>query len=144
MTAYRALSAALVALAIILPGASLATAAEPVAAKAALVDFDGDGIDDNLADLNGNSIPDRFEKNPAAADEAAPQGTLGNIFDATSVPVPAVESTDRAAAFGERQFPTRAIAPHRAGFGADEKFGPGNDIGIGSLTSGCAGGVCHF
>lgn len=132
------------ALAIILPGATVVTAAEPAATKAICVDFDGDGIDDNLADLNGNGIPDRFEKKPAEAVEAAAQGTLGNIFEATSAPVPAIESADRAAAFGERQFPTRAIAPHRAGFGADEKFGPGNDIGIGSLTSGCAGGVCHF
>ncbi len=144
MTASRVLSAALMALAIILPGATVVSAAESEAAKTVFVDFDGDGIDDNLADLNGNGIPDRFEKQPPSTTETAPQGVLGNIFEATTVPIPAGESADRAMAFGEREFPTRAIAPHRAGFGADEKFGPGNDIGIGSMTSGCAGGVCHF
>lgn len=144
MTTYGALSVTLMALALILPSAAPIAAAEPAAAKAVFVDFDGDGIDDNLADLDGNSIPDRFEKKSAAPAEAAPQGVLGNVFDATYAPAPELESSDRAAAFGERQFPARAIAPHRAGFGADEKFGPGNDIGIGSLTSGCAGGVCHF
>ena len=144
MTASRVLWAALMALAIILPGATVVWAADSAPAKTIFVDFDGDGIDDNLADLNGDGIPDRFEKQPAPTVETAPQGVLGNIFEATTVPVPLVESADRAMAFGEREFPTRAIVPHRAGFGADEKFGPGNDIGIGSLTSGCAGGVCHF
>lgn len=109
-----------------------------------MVDFDGDGIDDNLADLDGNTIPDRFEKETAPAAESAPQGVLGDVFNAGYTPPADIENPDHAAAFGARQFPTRAILPHRAGFGADEKFGPGNDIGIGSLTSGCAGGVCHF
>jgi hypothetical protein len=143
MTSISATVAAFMAVAFVLSAPAPVMAAEPAAAKAVFVDFDGDGIDDNLADLNGDGIPDRFEKKATASAEAAPQGVLGNVFETTSA-MAAVESADRAEAFSERQFPTRAIVPHRAGFGADEKFGPGNDIGIGSLTSGCAGGVCHF
>jgi hypothetical protein len=145
MKRYGAFSAALMMLALILAPAVPAAAAGSEKAAAIVVDFDGDGIDDNLADLDGNTIPDRFERTPAApAEEPAPQGVLGNVFDTGYTPPAETESADHAAAFGERQFPTRGIPPHRAGFGADEKFGPGNDIGIGSLTSGCAGGVCHF
>lgn len=145
MTKYGAFSAALAMLALMLTPTTPASAAETAKAAAIVVDFDGDGIDDNLADLDGNTIPDRFERTPAApAEEPAPEGVLGNVFDAGYTPPVETEEADHAAAFGARQFPTRAIAPHRAGFGADEKFGPGNDIGIGSLSSGCAGGVCHF
>lgn len=144
MRRYGALSVALLMLALVAAQSVPAKAAEPAKTPAIVVDFDGDGIDDNLADLDGNTIPDRFERTPTAVDKPAPQGILGDVFDAGFTPPPETGGSDRAAAFGARQFPTRAIQPHRAGFGADEKFGPGNDIGIGSLSSGCAGGVCHF
>jgi len=116
--------------------------------KEVFVDFDGDGFNDNHADANENGIPDRVENRTAeAADATAPMASvLGNVFEQADPN--AAEALDKVTSnydkFCAMQFKTRAISLHRGGFNAGEAFGPGNGIGVGSVSSGCEGGVCHF
>lgn len=105
------------------------------------IDFDGDGFDDLESDDNDNGIPDRIE----ADDESAPTETsslLGDTFN-SATQAPTSEYLSHHEAFGAREFSIRGLQTHRIGFTAGEGFGPGNGIGIGNVTSGCEGGVCH-
>ncbi len=133
----------IVALAVCLTG-SIGRAANVVPAKLApFVDIDGDGFSDNDPDDDGDGIPDRFEKKRPEASEQTP-GLLGNVFnDGPNASAQAAPELSRSAAYGKREFHARSIYLHRGGLNAVERFGPGSDIGIGNLTSGCEGGVCH-
>ena len=119
-------------------------AANSVPVKPApFIDIDGDGFSDADPDDNGNGIPDRFE-NISTESSASALSLLGNVFNANlNASAEAAPALSRSAAFGKREFQSRPISLHRGGLNAMERFGPGSDIGIGNLTSGCEGGVCH-
>jgi len=107
------------------------------------IDLDGDGIDDNAPDSNGDGIPD-FSAPSKESSRTPVKSALGDIFNS-----PEMTKTDKLAElrsccerFSEVKFKVRAMALHRIGLNGTDPFGSG--IGIGSAASGaCAGGVCH-
>ena len=109
--------------------------------KTPFVDLDGDGFNDNFADNNDNSIPDRYESKPV--EKLAEMGSLlGNVFN-TDVNLDELHTTSQK--YKMREFRTRSLAQRCNGLGADIEFGPGNGIGLGAVSGGgggCAGGVC--
>lgn len=119
-------------------------AADSVPAKPTpFVDIDGDAFSDADPDDDGNGIPDRFENRSTESSASAPS-QLGNVFNTNlNASAEAAPALSRSAAYGKREFHARSIYLHRGGLNAVERFGPGSDIGIGSLTGGCEGGVCH-
>lgn len=130
--------------------ASLAAFCHPAAAEEmalavtpAFVDLDGDGINDRLADNNDNGIPDRFERQAAAAPADKPSA-LGDAFNML-LPATGLDALlSKSEVFGARSFKTRSLTQRCHGFGAEEGFGPGSGIGLGAVSGagGCAGGVC--
>jgi hypothetical protein len=104
------------------------------------VDLDGDGFDDNIADNNENGIPDRFESKPAEA-LAEMSGLLGNVFN-TDVNLDDLRT--KSEKFKMRKFKTRALKQRCQGLGAEDDFGSGGGLNLGSAGGGgCAGGVCR-
>jgi len=100
------------------------------------VDLDGDGLDDNIKDLDGNGIPD-FDD----IDEA-PGIPLGGSGIFASMNTGTVEVAKVAENFGGRKFGTRWHCVNSGGITTGDGFGPGAGIGSGSLGKVCIGGVC--
>jgi hypothetical protein len=105
------------------------------------IDFDGDGISDNIRDIDGNGIPDEFEtkkydnkSTPSILGQSLNQALNSNVS-------PGLFLNNREA-FGAREFHVRCHSGHRIGFTSGQGFGVGNGIGLGNIASGCAGGVC--
>jgi len=138
----------LAALAFILGG--VAQAEQPPGEKTGppqnrrFVDLDGDGLNDNVRDLDHDGIPD-FRK------ETAPEPPLITLRGATNI-FKAIEPSDsdvslflsNSERFGHLRFCTRALSQCRSGFASSEDFGPGNGIGQGALSGNCVGGICRF
>ena len=105
------------------------------------IDLDGDGFNDNFADNDDNSIPDRYESK--ASEKLAEMGSLlGNVFNA-EISLDNLRTTSQK--FNMREFRTRSLVQRCNGLGAENDFGPGNGIGLGAVSGsggGCAGGVC--
>jgi hypothetical protein len=110
---------------------------------APFIDLDGDGINDNAPDSNGDGIPD-FSNPSKTMPKDRVNSALGDVFNspefASKSELDNLKSCcDR---FAERKFKVRAMTLHRIGLNGTDPFGSG--IGIGSAASGaCAGGVCH-
>jgi len=108
------------------------------------VDFDGDGLNDNVRDLDHDGIPD-FRR------EMTPEPPLITLRGATNI-FKEIEPSDsdvslflsNSERFGHLRFCTRALSRNRGGFAAGEDFGPGSGIGQSTSRGGCAGGVCRF
>ncbi|MBU8933711.1 MAG: hypothetical protein KOO62_06855 [candidate division Zixibacteria bacterium] len=107
------------------------------ASKVCFVDLDGDGLDDNIRDFDGDGIPD-FE-NPVGT-PSIPSGGSG-IFAIMEPPTPVV-ATKGSDEFGDRKFCTRWLASNRGGFSSGDGFGPGAGIGSAAMGKVCIGGVC--
>ena len=109
----------------------------------AFVDLDGDGINDNLPDSNGDGIPDIAGPGQLNPDKQV-TSALGDVFNSPNVAneskMEALKScSDR---YAETRFKVRGISMHRIGLIGTDPFGAGS--GIGSAGAGaCAGGVCH-
>ena len=107
------------------------------------VDLDGDGLNDNVRDLDHDGIPD-FRK------ETAPEPPLITLRGATNI-FKAIEPSDsdvslflsNSERFEHLKFCTRALSQCRSGFGSSEEFGPGIGIGQSTSSGGCAGGICR-
>lgn len=107
-------------------------------------DMDGDGLNDNAPDADGDGILDVAESNfiPTPA-ETAPAETGLVSFDVTGTDYVA-DFLPNSGKFLKRNQCCRMISTNRGGFGSGDQFGPGNGIGIGAVSSGgCSGGVCH-
>lgn len=114
------------------------------AKKAAFVDLDGDGFNDNLADNNSDGIPDRYEWGKSDATPPAVGSALGDVFN-SNVSMAGIEDIrSNEEKFGQRKFRTQSLSQRCHGFGGEQDFGPGNGIGCGSLGGhgGCSGGAC--
>ncbi len=124
------------------PAVSAANTEEPK--KAAYVDLDGDGFNDNLADNNSNGIPDRYERGKSDAVLPKMGSVLGDVFNSEKSLAGLEDLRSNEDRFGQRKFRTQALSQRCHGFGAEQDFGPGNGIGCGSLGGhgGCAGGAC--
>ena len=107
------------------------------------VDLDGDGLNDNVRDLDRDGIPD-FRK------EMAPEPPLITLRGGTNF-FKAIEPSDSDASlflsnserFGYLKFCTRALSQCRSGLSSGEDFGSGFGIGQSTSSGGCAGGVCR-
>lgn len=102
------------------------------------VDFDGDGINDNIEDLDNNKIPDQF------------QGKVHLVLPATSTSLPAFFTQASNNADNEitipdadkfllKKYVCRLLTSCRDNFDTD--FDTGNNSGS-SGGSSCAGGIC--
>ena len=112
--------------------------------KPAFVDLDGDGIDDNETDNDGNSIPDCFEgkTNTDSENSETVRSILGNVFNSDLTLTSSEDLRTNADKFGSLAFKTRGLPQRCLGFGTEDEFGSGSGIGLSSGSSGCAGGVC--
>jgi hypothetical protein len=122
-----------------------ALSAEAVSApKAAFVDLDGDGFNDNLADNNSDGIPDRYEWGKTDTQLPAVGSALGDVFNSDISAAGLEDLRSNEEKFGQRKFWTQSLSQRCNGFGAEQDFGPGNGIGCGSLGGhgGCSGGAC--
>jgi len=107
------------------------------------VDLDGDGLNDNVRDLDRDGIPD-FRK------ETAPEPPLITLRGATNI-FEAIEPSDsdvslflsNSERFEHLKFCIRALSQNRGSFAAEENFGPGSGIGQSTSSGGCAGGICR-
>ncbi|MEE9443163.1 MAG: hypothetical protein V3V99_10920 [candidate division Zixibacteria bacterium] len=105
------------------------------------VDFDGDGINDNIRDNDGNGIPDDFERK-SSENKIAPS-ILGQSLNQSLNNNASIDLyLNNREAFGAREFHVLCHSSHRVGFTSGQGFGVGNGIGLGNIASGCAGGVC--
>lgn len=130
---------------VLLVAAFMAFAAGPVTAdmnaKTNFADFDGDGINDNAPDDDGDGIPNIAE--PGYKKETGEQSDFINFSASlqTAVADALLTNYDR---FGKRQFGARALTQNRCGFTSEEGFGSDIGIGLGAAGGGaCAGGVCR-
>lgn len=143
MTGHRLVNLALIfSLFLFIP--NTLTAEEEINAPASFIDLDGDGLNDNAPDADGDGIFDLAESDlvPAPA-EAAPSDAGLVSFDVTGTDF-ATDFTPNSGKFLKLNQGCRVISNNRGGFGSGDQFGPGNGIGIGAVSSGgCAGGVCH-
>lgn len=106
------------------------------------VDLDGDGLNDNLPDLNHNGIPD-FDKVAQPEESFVSQSDIGDFLNSLESAVPQLDLVlDNPDGFRSLMFQARGLPQCRGGFGDDENFGPGYGIGQGAMKSGCAGGAC--
>lgn len=124
---------------------SIATTANTESAKkAAFVDLDGDGFNDNLADNNSDGIPDRYEFGKSDAALPAVGSALGDVFNSNVSMAGLEDIRSNEEKFGQRKFRTQSLSQRCHGFGGEQDFGPGNGIGCGSLGGhgGCSGGAC--
>ncbi len=121
---------------------SAANSEEPK--KAAFVDLDGDGFNDNLADNNGDGIPDRYERDKSDASLPKMNSALGDVFNSDAAVAGLEDLQSNQDRFGQRKFRTQSLSQRCHGFGAEQDFGPGNGIGCGALGGhgGCSGGAC--
>lgn len=112
--------------------------------KAAFVDLDGDGFNDNLADNNSDGIPDRYERGKSDAMLPKVGSVLGDVFNGDKSLAGLEDFRSNEERFGQRKFRTQSLSQRCHGFGAEQDFGPGNGIGCGSLGGhgGCSGGAC--
>ncbi len=124
------------------PAPSTANMEEPQ--KTAFVDLDGDGFNDNLADNNGDGIPDRYEWGKSDVSLPRVGSVLGDVFSSEISMAGMEDLRSNEERFGQRKFRTQSLSQRCHGFGAEQDFGPGNGIGCGSLGGhgGCSGGAC--
>ncbi len=120
--------------------AVLAAGQAPASDPPSFVDLDGDGFNDNDPDVDGNGIPDQFERGYVPpVDEKESAGIFANL----QAPPPTVEGPmlfeTNKDAFGRRSFLTRNMCDNRCAFDAD--FGSGLGIAV-AAGGACAGGVC--
>jgi hypothetical protein len=113
--------------------------------KPQFVDLDGDGLNDNVPDLNNDGIPD-FDKAGMQQEYAELEPAESNIFRGIQ---PAKGVTQQlflsnAERFRSLKFCARSLLQCRGGFSSGEDFGPGNGIGQGALSGNCVGGICRF
>jgi hypothetical protein len=145
----RLLTITLAALVLIL--GAVAQSEQPPGEKAGppqnrrFVDLDGDGLNDNVRDLDHDGLPD-FRKETAPEPPLMTLRGTTNIFKAIE---PSNSDSDmslflsNSERFGYLKFCTRALSQNRGGFAAGEDFGPGSGIGQSTSSGGCAGGVCR-
>ncbi len=110
--------------------------------KTRFVDLDGDGINDNEADKNGNTIPDRFEALKDSGDDAAARSILGNVFNSDITRKTVEDLKTRSDKFGSLLFKTRGLPQRCCSFGTEDEFGQRSVAGISTGGTGCVGGVC--
>ena len=107
------------------------------------VDLDGDGLNDNVRDLDRDGIPD-FDERLTAPERSVTSGVVTDFFKSIE---PGGSGTNQFLSNSERfeylKFCTRALSQCRSGFGSSEEFGPGIGIGQSTSTGGCAGGICR-
>ena len=108
------------------------------------VDFDGDGINDNESDNDGNSIPDCFENKDSITENSEPEvrSILGNVFNSDKSFKNNIALRTNTDKFGSMAFKIRGIPQRCHGFGTVDEFGSGTAVGVSSSSSGCVGGVC--
>ncbi|MFH1373713.1 MAG: hypothetical protein ABII79_07960 [bacterium] len=125
-------------------GAGVGAAENPPdkAANAGFVDLDGDGLNDNLPDLNYDGIPD-FDKADQPAESFVSQSTISDFLNSMDSAVPRLDLVlSNSDGFRGLMFQVRGLSQCRGGFGDDENFGPGYGIGQGAMKGGCVGGAC--
>ncbi len=106
------------------------------------VDLDGDGLNDNLPDLNHDGIPD-FDKVAQPAESFVSQSAIGDFLNSMESAVPQLDLVlDNSEGFRSLMFQARGLSQCRGGFSDNEGFGPGCGIGQGAMKSGCVGGAC--
>ncbi len=132
-------------------GGAMAESGQPSAEKASppqnarFIDLDGDGLNDNVRDLDHDGIPD-FGKGTALE---PPVMTLRGAADFFKAIEPSDTDSDmglflsNSERFEQLKFCTRALSQCRSGFGSTEEFGPGVGIGQSTSSGGCAGGICR-
>jgi len=101
------------------------------------VDLDGDGLDDNIRDLNSDGIPDFDNYNGSV-----PAISCGGSGIFTSMNTGTTDITETSEKFGERKFATRWLGSNRGGFSSNGGFGPGAGISSAAIGKVCIGGVC--
>ena len=106
------------------------------------VDLDGDGLNDNLPDLNHDGIPD-FGKADQPEESFVSHSAISDFLISMDSAVPQLDLVlDNLDGFRSLMFQARGLSQCRGGFGDDENFGPGYGIGQGAMKSGCVGGAC--
>jgi hypothetical protein len=123
-------------------GLTLTIMAEEKTVQTEFVDLDGDGIDDNETDNDGNNIPDCFEGKDVNFEPVEVRSILGNVFNSEKSlkdPVDLRTNTDK---FGSLAFKARGLPQRCCGFGTEDEFGSESGLGISSGGGACAGGVC--
>ncbi|MEW5993434.1 MAG: hypothetical protein AB1744_03465 [Candidatus Zixiibacteriota bacterium] len=109
----------------------------------AFVDLDGDGLNDNIADVDYDGVPDFGVAVPSPEPSASMPGVI-DLLSVVGTEAPGkVEYLSKLERFRSLEFCARALVRGRGGFGSGDEFGPGHDIGQGALSGNCAGGVCH-
>ena len=101
------------------------------------VDFDGDGFNDNIIDMDNNGIPDKFQ---SKVKEVASTGSFS--FSPSSLFGDENKSTIKltlSEKFSLSRFKCRLLSKCRSDFESD--FNTGINVSA-SSGGGCAGGVC--
>jgi len=114
------------------------------------LDWDGDGFNDYLDDVDEDGIPDKADPDyvdfQALMDSVVAENE--DIID-FAIAIPASDLIDEELTnsdkFGGRKFGARALTQDRCGFTSEECCGTESGIGIISSGGGgaCSGGVCH-
>ena len=106
---------------------------------ASYIDFDGDGFDDNLPDVNEDGIPDRFHSSKIKINpDNENQGIdiLSEIGGSSSI-LPVISVQEQ---FSIRRLTIRGLESCRSDFESD--FGSGFGAGIATGGGACTGGIC--
>ena len=106
------------------------------------VDLDGDGINDNESDNDGNRIPDKFEGKDIEFETGEVRSILGNVFNSDKSMKADVDLRTNTDRFGSLAFKARGLPQRCQCFGTEDEFGSESGPGVASGTSGCVGGVC--
>jgi len=108
------------------------------------VDLDGDGLNDNIPDLNNDGIPD-FGKSYSQPRGSALSASVSGVFEQMPVvgnvkPMASVSNADR---FRALKFCARSLLRCRDGFISSDESITDYAVGQSALSGSCAGGICH-
>ena len=111
--------------------------------KRVFVDYDGDGLDDNVYDLDYDGIPDFGNKKAYQRQEAISSIGTGIFRGVQADQTTLSQLTSNIESFSMRKCCVMALAQNRGGFGASGDFGPISGISQNAGGGNCAGGICR-
>lgn len=102
------------------------------------IDRNGDGINDNIVDIDNNGIPDNFQKKVKAVIPATTFSVDSFLSESDSKSNKTIK-LEKIEIFTLRSFVCRSLSSCRADFESDFSGSLGGGT---SSSSGCVGGIC--
>ncbi len=106
------------------------------------IDYDGDGLDDYVQDLDSDGIPDFGNMQAYQREEAVQSAGTGIFHNLTVEPSFLPQLVTNAQKFSDLKCCVMALTQYRGGFGTSSDFGAISGLSQNTGGGNCAGGIC--